>query len=311
MRFRSASALVTALGLWAGILPSTISAADRGIHFLPTVLLRSTGQYITPSGEKTAVLCGPEGIHHRVFEVSYPIARLELSADETVVRIGPTEGPGDCFDVRSGSPVPLSSFVAITEPARPKYRIKGVPPFAGRLEVVEVATGKPVRVLTEVHYVCPANWLPGGVADIPVGIARAGDTWTAVLRFDPATSDVRETVCFPSSFEVAEFAAIDVDRGLAFLTSTNFTTSIIDVRTGLRRAYVHHQVTPPPPPVVQGSSADWFTPGTALVAVGAGIGGVYLLVLAGRSLWKRARRQTLTRTPKSPEAADYSEPPVP
>src|SRR5215207_7584571 len=183
MRSGPASALVLSVGFWAGALPATISAADRGIHFLPTVLLRSTGQFIIPSGENRAVVSDPEGGHHRVFQVSYPIARLELSADETTLRVSPAEGPGDCFDVRSGSPVPASRFVAAGPPERAKYRISRVPPFAGHLEVVEVVTEKPVRLLADVYHVYPVNWLPTGAADIPVGIFRAADTWAAVLRF--------------------------------------------------------------------------------------------------------------------------------
>jgi hypothetical protein len=308
MRSWLTTALTISLGLWVGASPAAVSAAERGGHYLPTLVLRSTGQFITLSAEDTAVLCGPEGVPCRSFEVSYPIARLELSADDRVVRLRPAEGPGDCFDVQSGSPVPPNRFVPVAPPERPKYRVRGEPPFSGRLQTVDAATGRLGQSLSEVRYVYPPVWIAGGTADIPVGVVRGGMACVAAFRFSPITGELRELFCFPGDFEIAKHLAFDIERGVAFLTSADFETSVFDLRTGRRMAYIHHAITPAAAPLVPTARQSFFTPGTALVVVLGTAGALVLLVFGGRSLCTQIGRLTLARAPSTPEAADYCDP---
>jgi hypothetical protein len=180
--------------------------------------------------------------------------------------------------------------------------------FVGRLEVVEAESGRSVRRLEEVRYVSRVRWSQTGTAEVAVGMQRAGQTGLSGFRFDPSTGELRELFWFPDYFESVDYFAFDADRGYGIVTSRDFVTSVIDLRTGNNSVSIDQRISQPAPPPVWVSTPGWLTPGTAVVAA-AGILGLLIFLRFGIRALKRRIGRRLAQAPGGTlEAADYSEP---
>jgi len=277
--------------------------------YRPTVVIRSADQFAMLSGESTVVVYGRDGLRLRVFNVPHLIDELELSADETVIRIASTKGPDNYFDVQSGASRNIKQFLASAPPKQPKYRTNSSRPFIGRLQVIEAATERRVRILDEVRVVGPERWSRDGTVDIPVGVFRNGDIGVAAYRFNSVTGELRELFWFPGSFEFAQHMAFDPDRGYGVITSHDFEASLIDLQTGKCLMTISHKTPPPPQPSSLIRCGGSPTPATAVgVLLGVGCLGVLVVLMKfSRAVWRAIQRQMVIDPTKVPEASDYQE----
>lgn len=296
---------------------AVVPAAGQVPAFRPSWALRSTGQFVTLSAENTAVLCNYGGGRLRTFVAPGPIVRLEVTADEAVIRLQLADAQELCYYTQSGLPASKDQFTNLGPPRQSKFRMNARPDssFVGRLEVVESESGRSIRRLEEVRYVSRARWSDNGTAEVTVGVQRAGRTGLSAFQFNPSTGELRELFWSPGNFDCVDYFAFDADRGYGVFTSREFVTSLIDLRTGKCVLSIDLRIQPPPPTPVPVSSPGWLTPGTAVVAA-AGIVGFLIFLRLGlralkiglRALKRRIDRRIAEAPPGTLEAADYSEP---
>jgi len=277
--------------------------------YRPSLALRSTGQFVSLSAENTAVVCSYGGRQLRSFVAPGPIVRLEASADESVIRLQLADAHDLCFFTQSGLPASRDQFTGVGPPRQTKFRMNARPEssFVGRLEVMEEQSGRSVRRLEEIRYVSRVRWSQAGLAEVAVGMQRAGQTGLSGFRFDPNTGELRELFWFPGYFETVDYFAFDVERGYGIVTSSNFATHVIDLQTGKSGLIIVQGISPPSPPPVWVSTPGWLTPGTAVVAAAGIVGFLIFLRLGLRALKRRIERRIAEMPPGTLEAADYSE----
>jgi hypothetical protein len=302
-RLRVALAILT-------LAASSLPASGQSAAYCPSLVIRSLDQFVTLSADDTAVRCSREGRRISTFVAPGPIVRLEASEDETVIRLQLSDAQEVYFQVRTGLPVSKDQFTTTGPPRQCKFRMnaRADTSFVGGLEVFEVESGRSVQRMEEVRYVSRARWSQTGTAEVAVGMQRAGRTGLSAFRFDPDTGELRELFWFPGYFDSVDYFAFDADRGYGVVTSRNFETSVIDLRTGKNPLHIDQRISPPAPPPVWVSTPGWLTPGTALVAVAGAFGFVVFSVVGARAAWRVIQRRVVAAGGNSPEAQDYREP---
>ncbi|WP_020476187.1 hypothetical protein [Zavarzinella formosa] len=277
----------------------------------PTVVLRTTGQFITESAENIATLYDINGNPIRSFVVPERINRLEVSADDSIIRIK-TVDHDMCFRVRSGEPVADGQFVTAVEPDNARFvagefeDVKNHRP-GRQLEVVEISTKRRVRLVEDVGRVYPPLWSSTGLADIRVVFYADGREEGGAFRFDPSTGELRELFRIPVGYQVIEKLAFDTELGYGVVTWPNLRTSVIDLRTGKEKFEIDNSANFIYP------STPWYVildqqPRWVLMAVLAFV--AFIFGLCGFFLvrFSRRRYRRIMAGSNRQESTDYKEP---